>query len=119
MSWKDKLKVSHPIIFSQTIDEYFKNLGFYESTMNPRFFDGIYYEKIKEGKPVLRFDGDWDWDGGGVQRVFMNKREIYIERQTSYRSYDGSDYHHFEKPPTTIEEIEKVLERIVKQYEKN
>lgn len=123
MDWKEKLGIEQKetpeenakYIFDKQIDEYFLDLGFYEYKMNPRFMDGYDYEKLTHDAPVLRFDGDWD--RGGTQRVFMNTNEIYVERQTNYRSFDGSDYHKFENPPTSIQEIEEVLQKLIKEYE--
>lgn len=125
MSWKENLGIQSPeceieeevdFIFNKEIDQYFKDLDFYENTMDPRFFDGYDPNVLETNSPVLRFDGNWDWDNSGVQRVFMNQREIYVERQTSYRSFDGSSYYRFETPPTSIEEIEEVLNKVVRKY---
>jgi hypothetical protein len=120
MGYKDALGTEGEVyVFSEEIDAYFKGLGFYESDMNPRFMNGYDYDKITtHDAPVLRFDGDWDWDGNGVQRVFMNEREVYVERQTSYRSFDSGEYHKFKfDDEPTIEEIERVLDEIVREYE--
>lgn len=125
MDWKEKLNLvtenteeeKEQYIFTKEIDHYFKQLGFYNDTMNPRFFDGYEYGDITENAPVLRFDGDWDHDNFGVQRVFMNATEIYVERQTSYRSFAGSDHYKFETPSPTFEEIEEALNKVVRKYE--
>lgn len=114
MNWKQKLGIKEvEAIFSEEIDNHFKDLRFYEHTMDPRFYNVGNWDDLTLGVPVLRFDANWN--DGGVQRVFMNQNEIYVERQTNYRSYDGSSYHKFETPPTSIEEIEEVLNSVVKK----
>lgn len=129
MNWKQKLgiqgeeeeeeeeEVEKDYIFSKEIDGHFLSLGFYEHTMNPRFMNSNEYDNLMHDEPVLRFDGDWDYHREGVQRVFMNQYEIYVERQTNYRSFDGSSYHKFETHPTSIEEIEELLEELVESHD--
>lgn len=118
MGYKENLNISGSYIFNEQIDSYFQNLGFYIDKMHPRFMNSDEYFDLKLEEPCLRFDGDWDHDGDGVQRVFMNKNEIYVERQTSYRSFDGSSHHVFEHPPGCIEDIEEILDELVKKYNK-
>ena len=126
MDWKEKLgigieedlELEEVYVFSREVDDYFKSLGFYVHTMNPRFFNEIQYRRLTLDVPVLRYDGDWDSDNRGVQRIFMNGNEIYVERQTNYRSFDSSSYHKFKKrPPESINEIETILNRLIRKYE--
>ena len=111
MSYKRKLGIKNGgYIFNREIDDHFKSMGFYDDTMNPRFMNGYDYDKLSVDEPVLRHDSDYN--DGGVIRVFMNTTEVYVEVQTPYRSYEYSSYEKFEEPPTSIDEIEEVLDRL-------
>lgn len=116
MSWKQNLGIEDDYIFNEQLDSYFLNLGFYESTMSPRFIVDE-ATQLSFDKPCLRYDGDWSYDNEGVQRIFINRNEIYVERQTPYRSFDGSSYYKFKQNPTTIEEIEEQLDWLVRKFE--
>lgn len=115
MSWKERLGTKGNFVFNEEIDTYLLNLGFYYDTMNPRFMNGYNYSQLKLNKRVLRFDGDNPNDREGVQRVFLNRIEIYIERQTNYRSFDGSDYKNLKslEEPITIELLDSILNELI------
>ncbi|MNW28164.1 hypothetical protein D3C74_49790 [compost metagenome] len=111
MGWREKMGLTpdEAYVFSRDVDGHFKDLGFYLSTMRPRFSDG-YSELASYNLPVLRKDhGNED---GSTIRVFMNRKEIYVEHQTSWRSFGGSQHRVFEEPLTTAEEIEQNLDEM-------
>lgn len=116
-NWKERLGIESEsnYVFNFEIDNHLLELGFYYSEMNPRFMNGNNYDDLTLNAKVLRFDGNHPDDDGGVQRVFMNKNEIYVERQTNYRSYDGSNYRDLSviDEPLSFELLNSILDEIV------
>ena len=116
MGYKEKLGINRDeYIFNEKIDDYFKSIGFYVDTMHPRFMNGYDYDKLILHEPVLRHDSVDD--NSYTIRVFMNRKCIYVEIQTSYRSLEGTKYISLEDVDyweATPYDIEKYLDDILK-----
>lgn len=117
MGYKETLGIDNDYIFNKEVDAYFKNLEFYEDTMNPRFMGEYGYDNLTLDAPVLRFDSHDN--EGYTTRIFLNKKEAYTEKQSPWRSYDSSNHIAFPSPPKTIQEIEDVLDELVEIYKKD
>lgn len=93
-------------ILSFPVESYFRSLGFYTSTMHPRFPDGDGYDDIlTHGEPCLRKDFGNEY----TVRIFMNKVELYMEVQTPWRSYVQSSYVRLTAPNPNILDLEQAI----------
>lgn len=109
MSYKQRMGHGK-FVFDHEIDSYFKELGFEVGTMSPRYItycQGIVSHRSKALENVF-----WDSDDNCVH-IYMNNREIYIEKSTSYSSYINGWHHIFKSTPSTIAEVEDILEQLV------
>lgn len=112
VSWKKNLNVDESII-SFEVDGYLKNHGFYTSTMNPRFFgeNTDSSDILEEDAPCLRLDTDDPQDRDYTMRIFINAQEVYMEVQTSYRSFSRS--HHMKlEDGLDMNNIDAILDEI-------
>lgn len=112
MSWKQRLNVEKFIISSE-IDRYLVSHGFYVATMNPRFFGENTHcsDILEEDAPCLRLDTDDPQDRDYTMRIFINAQEVYMEVQTSYRSFSRS--HHMKlEGGVNIDNIDAILDEI-------
>lgn len=125
MSWKQRLNLTDEneeaidSIINPSIDAYLKSLGFYESRMSPRFFNSeSYASQILDEKAVcLRFDtddpSDTDPYSDSTMRIFINSKEVYMEVQNGYRSYERSYHMKIEKEEQlTVSDSDEILDII-------
>jgi hypothetical protein len=112
MGWKEKLKVAEYVI-SAEIDKYLEGHGFYKSTLSPRFFNEESYSSqiIEPDATCLRLDTDDHKDSDYTMRIFITPKEVYMEVQNSWRSFDRS--HHTKiHEVLDISRIDKILDDI-------
>lgn len=96
--------------FATPIQKYLIDKGFYESTMNPRFFNGVGCNELTFGAPCLRFDLGIKEDY--TLRIFINEIDIFYEVENSYRSYETSGRHESSNY-ITVKDIDILLDEII------
>lgn len=111
MGWRKRLGVVEETIFNEQIDTQLINLGFKKALMRPYYSNAVNYP-VLEDKPCFTYSGDIS-ESAGKQVIWLNEREVFIERLTPLSGFLGVDHHLFLDSPTTFKEIEDVLEDLV------
>lgn len=111
MSWKSKMGIEDYYVVSPEVDIKLMKVGFKQDLLESEY-GSFKEEKLKEFVPSLTLSHQ-NPITNVVQTIWLNDKQLYIERSQSGNNYDSHDFVEFEEVPDA-DELDAILNKLVK-----